>query len=118
VDRQYSRNLETGEGIELIYLGPEQGPASAGEGSSGSMEFRAYLSQGNAMLNLQFNQDLNGEIAVRIYDLSGRLVQHANLEFIRADTPCQVQLKDCRPGCYVVKVNAGTLSMSQSILVI
>jgi len=117
VDKQYSRNLETGEGIELVYHNIQQVPSSIHYNISQGIEVKSYLTSGNSILNLEFNQDVQGQIAVRIYNLSGKLIQNSNLESIRANSPGQIKLNNCQPGYYVVTINSNTVSLSQPILI-
>ncbi len=117
VNKQYSRNLGTGEGIELIYKLTQQDHTSIGEKITQGTEFKAFLSAQNSMLNLEFNRDLQGEVLVRIFNMSGQVVQIEKLEALMAHSPGQFALKSHEPGAYVVMVQSGTLQMSRSILI-
>lgn len=116
-DRAYSRNLETGEGIELIYKHTQADHTSVREQSSDALEFRAYLSAENSMLNLEFNTNLQGEVTVSIYNMSGQMVQVENLESVWAHSQRQIALDHLDAGLYVVAVRSGALGLSQTILV-
>jgi hypothetical protein len=117
VDRQYTRNLGTGDGIELIYQNLKQEPSSTDENVSEKIQVKAYLSSGNSILNLTFNHDLPGRTAVRIYSLSGRLVQSADLESVRVNTTHQIGLHDYETGYYLVSVKSGTKHLSVPIFI-
>jgi hypothetical protein len=117
VDKQYTRNLGTGEGIELVYQYTRQDPTSVRDKISDGLKVRAYLSSWNEVLNLEFNQDLQGKVAIRIYDLSGKLVQHTELESVWADTPAQVTVNGILPGYYVLGINSGKLNQSQALII-
>lgn len=117
VEKQYSRNLGSGEGIELIYHNTQQGPSSTDEKFGGKDEFKAYLSQGNSILNLIFNQELQGQVAVSIYNVSGQLVQQTNLEYVSANAPNQVILTHSGTGYYVVHIHSGNVNLSQGIII-
>jgi hypothetical protein len=117
VDRQYSRNLGTGEGIELIYQNLKQEPTSINENQSERIQVKAYLSIGNSTLNLEFSQDVQGQVAVSIYNLSGRLMQHANLESVRANTTSRISLDNHNPGVYLISIKSGTERLSVPILI-
>jgi hypothetical protein len=117
VDKQYTGNLGTGEGIELVYQYTRQDPTSVRDKISDGLKVRAYLSSGNEVLNLEFNQDLHGTVAIRIYDLSGKLMQHTELESVWADTPSQVTVIGIPPGYYVLGINSGKLNQSQAIII-
>jgi uncharacterized protein (DUF362 family) len=116
-DRQYSRNLGTGDGIELVYQNTQQEPSAIIDYGSEGLEVKAYLSPGKAVLNLEFNQDLQGRIAIRIYSLSGQLMQSDFLESVWADSPNQIAINNFSPGYYVVHIHSGTLNLSRSILI-
>ena len=117
LDKQYSRNLETGEGIELIYQNTQHGnPSSIDERISEQVVFKAYPSYGNKMLNLVFNQELQQEVIVRLYAISGQLVQQSTLENVNPVTPTQMPLNNHGAGYYVVQIQSGKASMSQGII--
>ncbi len=114
VERQYSRNLDTGEGIELIYKFTGLDHTSVSERRADAVGFRAYLSAENSLLNLEFNADLQGEVTVSIFNMSGQMVQ---LESVLAHSQRQITLDGHDAGLYVVAVQSGALRMSQTILV-
>jgi hypothetical protein len=113
-DRQYSQNLGTGSGIELIYKNTQQVPSSTDEKIRGKNEFKAYLSEGHSILNLVFDREWKGKVSLRIYDLSGRLLQGSTLQY--ADQAARITLEDHTPGYYIVHVNAGKTTMSSGII--
>jgi hypothetical protein len=117
VNKQYSRNLETGDGIELIYKLTQQDHTSKGEKITQGTEFRAWLSSYNSVLNLEFNRDLQGEVLVRIFSMSGQVVQMDKMESLMAHIPGQVVLESQKPGAYVVVIQSGTLQLSQTIVI-
>jgi len=109
--------MDKDEGIELIYRFTGLDHTSVREQRSDAEEFRAYLSAENSMLNLEFNREIQGEVAVRIFNMSGQLVQAEILESPGAYLPGQIALKKHDAGLYVVSVQSGALRMSQSILI-
>ncbi len=117
VDKEYSRNLGTGEGIELVYKKTQVDHTSIKNYLPEGMEVKAYLSAGNSMLNLEFNKDVQGAIAIKIYSLSGALMQQSTLESAWANMPAQVSLQNYQPGYYIVAIDHSTLSMSKSIVI-
>jgi hypothetical protein len=117
VDRQYSRNLGTGEGIELIYHHTQQGPTAIDERSPAGIEFKSFLSPENSILTVVCNQDLQEKVEVMIYNIAGQIMQHTQLEYIRASTPDQIRLNHLEPGYYVVTMVSGTMSLSQPIMI-
>ncbi len=117
VDKQYSRNLGTGEGIELVYQNIQQAPSSINKKKSERIQVKAYLSSGNSTLNLEFNQDVQGQIAISIYTLSGKLMQNSSLESVRANTASQISLDDYKPGYYLISIKSNTESLSIPIIV-
>jgi hypothetical protein len=115
-DRKYTRNLGTGNGIELIYKNTQQVASSTDENMYGNNEFKAYLSQGNSMLNIVFDKEWKGKISVKIYALSGRLVQQRTLEYLDQGAPARITLEDHTPGYHIVHVHAGETTMSSGII--
>ncbi|MFH0755707.1 MAG: T9SS type A sorting domain-containing protein [Bacteroidota bacterium] len=120
LDKRYSRNLETGDGIELIYQNTQRevvDPTSIGTRNLEGLELKAYMSPGNPLLNIRFNRDLQGQTDIRIYAISGQLVQQSTLESIVANTPNQIQTSDLTSGLYVIHVQSGTMKFSQSVII-
>jgi hypothetical protein len=115
-DRQYTRNLGTGEGIELIYKNTMQTPSSTGEKPGVEYGFKAYLSQGNSILNLVSDKAWQGKVSVKIYAVSGRLVQQHTLEYVDQGASASITLEDHTPGYYIVHVNDGEATMSSGII--
>jgi hypothetical protein len=75
------------------------------------------MEPGNSLLIIQFNRDLQGQTAVRIYNISGQLVHQSALESIVANTPNQIQTSDLTSGYYVIHVQSGTMNFSQSVMI-
>lgn len=117
VDKQYSRNLETGEGIELVYLKTQEVQSSISKNELNSLDVKSYLSMSNSILNLEFNQSLNETISVSIYDLSGRLYQQKNFEFIIANNPVQMQLENYKTGYYLISIKSKADILSKKIFI-
>jgi hypothetical protein len=117
VNKQYSRNLGSGEGIELVYKLTQQDHTSIWEETSQGTEFQAWLSPMNSMLNLEFSREMQGEVIVRIFNSSGHVVQTGRLESVMAQSPNQLALERQEPGYYVVTVQSGTLQMSRALLI-
>ncbi len=120
VDKQYSRNLNSGDGIELIYQNTQRevvDPTSIGTRDVQSPELKTYMEPGNSLLNILFNRDLQGQTAVRIYNISGQLVHQSTLESIVANTPNQIQTSHLTSGYYVIRIQSGTMNFSQSVMI-
>jgi len=117
VDKKYSRNLETGEGIEMIYQNKQHGtPSSIDESISERRAFKIYPSEGNSMLNLVFNQELQQEVVVKIFTVSGELVQHNTLEYVNAGAITRMPLNNHEAGYYLVHIRSGNANLSQGMI--
>jgi len=119
VDKQYTRNLGTGEGIELVYRKTQQDHTSVGPQFSNDVTVRSFLSAGNSILYLEFKQDLPGQTDIGIYNVSGQLMQSSTLESVRANSPNQIELCKLDPGYYVVTVHSGSskVHLSEAMLI-
>ena len=117
-DRQYSRNLGTGEGIELVYIYNRQEPSAISDRVPAGPELSIYLAPDRSTLNLVFSRDLQEKVTIGIYDISGVLVQSGTVQSLRAGSPHRVPVSGVTPGYFVVRVHSGTLSLSRSILVL
>ena len=117
VDRKYSRNLGIGDGIELVYHYTQQEPSAIDEISRAGIEIRSYLSAGNSILNVVCNLDLHEQLEVRIYNVSGQIMQQTQFESVWANTPNQIRLNQFEPGYYVVTMITGNMSLSQPFMI-
>jgi hypothetical protein len=110
-DKQYSRNLGTGEGIELVYLDTKGEVVVDPTTTRGLHEtgpsFRAYLSDHYSVLNLECNRDLTGPQLVRIFNASGQLVQTVQEESLHPSMPLRIQLELPGSGFHIVTLGSG-----------
>ena len=74
IDKEYSRNLGTGDGIELIKLGK----VTSVQHSPVSMDFKLnqnYPNPFNPATTISFNLNKSAQVKLSIYDALGRLVK-------------------------------------------
>lgn len=115
-DKQYSRNLKTGDGIELVYQNLKLN-SSVGNLPSNSLELKTYISGGNSILNIECNENIQEKADVRIYNISGQLMQVENIEAITKNIPEQIALKNYTPGYYVVTLSTNHVHLSKTIVI-
>ena len=106
VDKEYTRNLGTGEGIELVYRKTQQDHTSVEAQFAHGIDVKSYLTAGNSLLVLEFNKDLPGKTDIRIYNVSGQLLQSSTLESVGADSPNPIEVNRLEPGYYVLTVRS------------
>ncbi len=74
-DRQYSRNLGTGEGIELVTTDGNADPVSVENlHEDVPVQLSAYPNPFNDQLNLQFDMQQPGDVSLVVFDMQGRIV--------------------------------------------
>jgi hypothetical protein len=77
IDMQYTRDLETGEGIELIKLFHQPSPVRKASSETPS-EFRMhpnYPNPFNPATTIRYDLPVHADVNLTIYDLNGRVVQ-------------------------------------------
>jgi hypothetical protein len=120
-EKKYSRNLGTGEGIELVYLNTLGDlvidPTSTGSLHEAGSSFRAYLSDYSSVLNLECDRALLGPQQVRIFNASGQLVQTLRTESLYAGEPLRVQLDVPGKGFHIVTLGSGADMFSQAFVI-
>ena len=79
VDRQYSRNLGTGEGIELLYFDLEAEPTSSAPPVKESLQI-AYPNPFSATTTFTKPGTVNMNADLEIYDLKGTLVNRLSFD--------------------------------------
>lgn len=114
ISKQYSRNLGKDSGIELIYQEGNDNTATVDQFSN-SHDVKLYTSSSNSMLNVVFNMDLKESSDLRIYTMSGRLVQHVQLSPMQSNIAKQVTLNNLVQGVYAVTIRSGNLRLGQTI---
>ena len=68
------------------------------------------------MLNLVLNQELQQEVVVKIFTVSGELVQHNTLEYVNAGTAIQMPLNNHGAGYFGVHIRSGNTNLSQGMI--
>jgi hypothetical protein len=94
----------------------QQDPASNGERLSRKDFFTAYVSGNQSILNLVFHEAVKEAVAVKIYTVSGQLVQQCTLEGVDPEVNAQLFLEHTLPGYYLVHVHSGNSTMSHGII--
>jgi hypothetical protein len=79
--------------------------------------FRTYLSGENTQLNLVFREDMPEVISVKIYTVSGQLVQQEILNYSDPGAPVQIGLDVHKPAYYIVHVHSGHFAASQGFII-
>jgi hypothetical protein len=114
VDRQYSKNLGTGEGIELIYENTHQIPDFIDESLSNDIQLKVFQSQFNNILNFEVNRTMSGQQDLSIYSISGQLVHKTSFSNLSANGTESVVLDNCPSGYYILSLNTGGKRISKS----
>ena len=88
-DMQYSRNLGTGDGIELIVLRDPTGvadPISVGASpASGELTLSARPNPFNPSTSIEFELTESAPVTLRIHDAEGRVVRTLVSEWLEAE---------------------------------
>ncbi len=106
VDKEYSRNLKTGDGIELVSLNNALTSVNSVKSPSAFFLYQNYPNPFNPSTTVKFDIQKANDISLKIYDVSGRLVDVIiNNEFRHA-------------GSYEVKYNAENLASGVYFIVL
>ena len=106
VDKEYSKNLKTGEGIELISLNNNITSVKDVKNPSAFFLYQNYPNPFNPSTTIKFDLQKADNISLNIFDVAGRLVDIViNKEFRHA-------------GSYEVKYNAGNLASGVYFIVL
>jgi hypothetical protein len=116
-EKEYSRNLGTGEGIELVYQNTQKSTTAIEERIDAKELFRTYLSGENTLLNLVFQEAMPEEISVKIFTVSGQLVQQEILNYSDPGAPVQIRLEVHKSAYYIVHVHSGHIAASQGFII-
>jgi hypothetical protein len=75
IDKKYTRNLGTGNGIELIQISPSVGIEKTSDNvPEDFISVQNYPNPFNPATNISFHLPMKGHVSLKIYDLTGREV--------------------------------------------
>lgn len=116
-DKQYSRNLGSGEGIELVYTSTWMDHTSTGESLKAKEEVRIWLSQHNSYLNLALPVSWQERTTVSIFNSGGQLMLKEQIDagFSGAETGLSVATLDA--GYYILHASTGMKNLSQAFII-
>lgn len=115
-DKQYTRDLGTGDGIELIkIMEPENGPSAIDVKKIDSPDILIIypnpLKGGN--LNIEINNTSNKLSEISITDIRGSQVYNLRT----SDKAVEIPFSTFAPGTYMVKVTAGKYTSVEKLIV-
>jgi hypothetical protein len=132
-DKQYTRNLGTGNGIELLMVTLESSPQDTTEPPVNSLYTIKNTPKGNVLYanypnpfsestTLSFYLTQSGRIELKVFDLSGKIVYSHNYGVAEAgDNSIMLERNSLASGTYVCSVefsnNSSRFRMSQKILI-
>lgn len=101
-DMEYSRNLGSGEGIELIKLFMADWDALQNETLLPQIE--VYPNPFRDQLTMNFPENISGQLRVELINLNGQLVAEKIVEKVPGITAYRMNFGDIQPGNYVLSV--------------
>lgn len=104
-DKQYSKNLGTGDGIELVY----QNLKSQATGISASdkvMNPKLFVSEMNTVLQIEYANEIPGQLDFKIYNMSGQLVKYGKLDHFGTKSTNSVYIGDMIAGGYIITLKS------------
>ncbi len=100
-DKQYSRNLDTGDGIELFSAESDYDFSFVGiDETSHQIGFNIVPQPANDYLQLIFDNDQTGHTNYAIYSIIGQVLRTGKL-----NDQSQIPISDLNPGTYVIKIS-------------
>jgi len=114
-DRKYSRNLGTGDGIELIYERSDY--TSVHNTIAQDFELKVFSSNVGSNLKFQVNKNLHSPTGVKIYNLAGQLIQKSQIQKIQANSQVSVPLNNLKTGSYIIHIESGAYAASSAFIV-
>lgn len=118
-DKQYSRNLKSGEGIELVYENTQSDPTALVEKHAAHISFKAVFDQHTSTILVSLQEPPTGDLHMELYSLSGGLVKQ-EMSFVQGNPSEQIsfQVGEVPPGYYLVHLRSGAFSASQKIVLL
>jgi hypothetical protein len=116
-EKLYSRNLGTGDGIELvqvIHKWGETGPTTV-DSYPGNHDFVIFPNPATDIVNVRVSDQSEGDVEIKIFDLKGALLYSENTVKESYDFIHEVDLKDYK-GTLIMKLTINDLLYSGLII--
>jgi len=104
-EKKYSRNLGTGEGIELMFISKDGGVGVSNLKNENRNAILCYPNWVDEVTTLQVNNTFLGKVEIAIYDINGKkqkteVVNKNGIALIHS-----LNVNDLKPGNYIVEAN-------------
>jgi hypothetical protein len=117
-DRKYSRNLDTGDGIELIYENAQEGTTGINNRDAEELLFRVRSIHRETGLVLDFHKIPENDAIISIVSLTGEIMKQEQKLRVLPGSLFTLGMDDLKPGYYVINVRSAAISQSQSFVLL
>ena len=114
IDKQYSRNLGTGEGIELVKAA---GITAIIPNFLNESNIRIYPNPATDYLYLEFGEIFTGNINLSLFNTEGKMVLQESFKIPAGSKEKRISLNDFDDGLYMVRITTGELIETHKIII-
>jgi hypothetical protein len=112
-DKKYTRNLGTGNGIELIFNPNESGPNGISEKTTGLTKINIFPNPCTAETNLSYNLETNAYVSIYLLSTDGKMVQNIKEQQMDAGYYNEnINTTGLKSGNYICVIKSSTLKGS------
>ena len=115
INKEYSRNLGTGDGIELIKHLPDTG-TGINDSSIDESSISVYPNPVIDQATVKINNDYQGDVLIKLFDLNGRLISIRKKHKSGMFTKLTLDAEQLPSGTYIVVVNMGNKNIEKKII--
>lgn len=109
IDKQYSRNLGTGEGIELIKV--SNGEITSADELTANPVIEVYPNPSTEYLTINIANEYTGPLLIQILDINGKLINLVKIEKQEGELNHILNVSNIPQGSYFIKVTFGPESL-------
>ena len=105
-NKQYSRNLGTGEGIELKMIEQSKTVSAPMHFTQNEFQIRCFPNLINLQTNIELAGNFQGKVKITVFDTNGKKYKEFDLEKPAETLTRQLDLSELTAGIYILKADA------------
>jgi hypothetical protein len=106
-DMKYSRNLGTGQGIELVMIEKTSGDGVQTIGRNNNFSIDIYPNPVTDRATLRMNNDYTGKVEINIFTSSGKQIKSFNYQKSSTIDQTTIDLSGINKGVFIVRLQTG-----------
>jgi hypothetical protein len=106
-DMKYSRNLGTGQGIDLVMIEQKGGTSARTLAQNNDLKIDIYPNPVSDCATLKMKNDFTGKVGINIFSSSGKKIKSFNFQKTSVIDETTFDLSELNKGNYIVRLQSG-----------